>query len=91
MSSESSVLEICDPEVHEKGSIVATVDALYSNIIPWLESIKEQTGATLDFHWRDGCAQILHLGDEESRMRVGAAIRESRDAFKGKIVNHVNA
>lgn len=46
----------------------------------------EKSGVSVDWHYSGGVAQVLYLGDEESRKKVEEAIEELAPKLKGTIM-----
>jgi hypothetical protein len=76
----------CDQEIFAKGKPVCIADAGSEHMEPWVQSIAEMAKARVDWHYSGGIAQVLHLGDAESRARVEKAIDRLEDALVGRIM-----
>lgn len=76
MSNDSSSLPPCNTEVFKKGKPVIAMRGDLLKIEAWVKKIAEEANARVDWHVTGGGAQVLHLGDPESRARVEKAIDE---------------
>lgn len=81
----------CDSEVFEKGDPVAALDARSKAAEQWVRAFAEAANARVDWHYSGGVAQVLHLGDAESRARVEAAIDKLQHTLDGTILNRYPA
>mgnify|MGYP001562867949 CR=1 FL=1 len=76
----------CDPEIFEKGSTVCVLDARSNAAERWVKAIAAKARARVDWHYSSGRANVLHLGDAESRQRVFEAINDLQDQLQGTIL-----
>lgn len=77
----------CDPEIFKKGQGVCIVDGSSNAVETWVKLVAEEADARMDWHYCGGRANILHLGDAESRQRVLTAIQKLESQLKGRIMS----
>ena len=76
----------CDPEIFQKGQPVVLLNAGSNEAEKWVQSVARKANARVDWHYSGGIAQVLHLGDIESRARVEAVIDKLAPKLKGRIL-----
>ena len=76
----------CNEEIFQKGKTVAALDARSVDAEAWVQEVAKKADAKLDWHYSGGVANVLHLGDAESRERVLSTIEELRSSLKGTIL-----
>lgn len=76
----------CDPKIFKKGKPVASLDARADDAEAWVKAIAKLAKAKVDWHYSGGRAQVLHLGNAESRARVEKAIDELTPYLRGTIL-----
>lgn len=76
----------CDPEIFENGKTVCIAHASSNVMERWVLAIAAKANARVDWHFYGGRANILHLGDAESRRRVLDAINELIPELNGQIL-----
>lgn len=64
----------CDPEIYKNGKLVASFWAKKDVADAWVKKVAETSGSRVDWHYYGGIVRVLHLGDEESLLRVESAI-----------------
>jgi hypothetical protein len=79
-------LDDCDSEIFEKGEPIATLNATPNAAEGWVRSVAKKAVARVDWHYSGAIAQVLHLGDSQSRKRVEEAIKQLAPKLKGKIL-----
>lgn len=77
----------CNPDIFKKGKGVCVVDGSSNAIERWVQSVAKKANAQVDWHYSGGRANVLHLGDDESRQRVLNAINELEGELKGSILS----
>jgi len=77
----------CDREIFHKGSGIAVLDGSSNAVERWVQSVAKRADARVDWHYSGGRANVLHLGDEESRQRALSAIDELKDELNGTILS----
>ena len=75
-----------NPDVYKHGEPVLVITGNPDVIETWVQEIAKSAGAKVDWHYSQGFAQVLHLGDEESWVKVQRAIVELEPLFPGTIV-----
>lgn len=78
--------DTCDEDIFQKGKTVAALDARSVDAEAWVQEVAKKADAKVDWHYSGGIANVLHLGDAESRERVLSAIEELRSNLKGTIL-----
>lgn len=76
----------CDPKIFKKGKPVASLDARADDAEAWVKAIAKLAKAKVDWHYSGGRAQVLHLGNAESRVRVEKAVDELAPYLRGTIL-----
>lgn len=77
------------PEILRDGEHVLTADARSNAMERWVLAVAAAADAQLDWYYSGGRAQLLHLGDMESRIRVEAVITELQDSLDGHIMERI--
>jgi hypothetical protein len=90
METDRSGTMYCDDEIHEKGNLVVLLDGGTKAVENWVQTVADKAQARLDWHYRGSLARVLHLGDEASRRRVEAAIKEMGEVENPKVVRCVD-
>jgi len=85
MATDGPTPPPCDQEIFENGEPVLVFHAPSNAAENWVKSVAEKAQARVDWHYSGGDAQMLHLGDDESRARVEAAIDELEPTLQGNI------
>jgi hypothetical protein len=80
------VAERCDQEIFQNGKSVAALDARSTDAEAWVQEVARRADAKVDWHYSGGIANVLHLGDAESRQRVMQAIEDTRANLNGTIL-----
>lgn len=78
---------LCNPDIFTKGRGVCVVDGRLSAVESWVQAVAAKANAQVDWHYSGGRANVLHLGDDESRQRVLNAIRELEGELEGRILS----
>jgi len=78
-------LELCDGEVFLNGEAVALLQGKPKEIEHWVKLVAEEANARLDWQATGYVAQMLHLGDKDSRIRVEVVLDELSSRM-GKVV-----
>ncbi len=86
MATDGPTPPPCDREIFRKGQTVAAIDGSSNAVERWVKAVAKKASARVDWHYSGGIAQVLHLGDRESRARVYAALEELRHTLKGTIL-----
>jgi len=86
LSTDGPTPAPCDPEIFQRGQPVVLLDARSNAAESWVQAVAKMANARVDWHYSGGVAQVLHLGDAESRARVENAIDELAPTLKGTIL-----
>lgn len=90
MATDGRTPQDFDQEVFEKGRPVATLAASQSAAEEWVGRVAQVADARLDWCYVDSVLKVVHLGDDESRTRVEAAIHDLKDSLDGTILSRFN-
>lgn len=77
----------CDPQIFKKGRGVCVLDGSSNAVERWVQAVAKKANAKVDWHYSGGRANVLHLGDDESRQQVLNAINELEGELKGSILS----
>ena len=77
----------CDPDVFANGEGVCVVDGAPDAVEAWVKAVAKTAEARMDWHYSGGRANVLHLGDEGSRLRVLGAIAELAEQLDGTLLS----
>ena len=86
MATDGPTPPPCNPEIFQKGSTVCVLSGRSNAIEQWVKSVAAKANAQVDWHFSGGRANVLHLGDEESRQRVFEAINDLQNQLQGDIL-----
>lgn len=78
----------CDQEIFREGKPVVAIDGKSQAVERWVQAVAQAANARVDWHYSGGTAQVLHLGDNESRERVHKAIKEFSPTLEGTILRY---
>ena len=87
MATDRPDLPPCNPEIFTKGKGVCVLDGSSIAVERWVQLLAKKADAQVDWHQSGGCANVLHLGDDESRQRVLNAISELEGELQGRILS----
>lgn len=87
MATDGPTPPPCNPNIFNKGRGVCVVNGSSNAVERWVQSVAKKANAQVDWHYSGGRANVLHLGDDESRQRVLNAISELKDKLKGTILS----
>ncbi len=87
MATGSPTLPPCEQEIYSNGKIVCVVDGRSNAVERWVKAVAQESNARVDWHYCGGRAHVLHLGNEQSRERVMAAIENLKDLLDGQILS----
>lgn len=87
MATDGPTPPPCSPEIFKKGKGVCVVDGSSNAVERWVKKVAKKANAQVDWHYSGGRANVLHLGDDESRQRVLSAISELEGELKGTILS----
>jgi hypothetical protein len=77
----------CNPEIFKNGRTVCVLDGSSNAVERWVQSVAKKANAQVDWHYSGGRANVLHLGDDDSRQRVLEVIENLRGELKGRILS----
>jgi hypothetical protein len=86
MATDGQTPPPCNQEIFENGQTVVCLAAKSNAAESWVKAVAKKADARVDWHYSGGIAQVLHLGDDESRTRVEAAIDELEPTLQGTII-----
>ena len=86
MATDGPTPQRCDREIFEKGAPIAAFTGSSNAIENWVKSVASKANSRIDWHYSGGIAQVLHLGDEESRMRTIEAMIDLLPTLNGQLV-----
>ncbi len=86
MATDGPTPPPCNQEIFQDGQPVLILDAKPNAAESWVKAVAEKANALVDWHYSGGIAQVLHLGDDESRVRVETAIDKLEPTLKGTII-----
>jgi hypothetical protein len=89
MATDGPTPSSCDPEIFQNGEPVVLLDASSNAAERWVRAVATAADARLDWHYSGGVAQVLHLGDTDSRARVEAAIAQLEGTLEGLIMRRL--
>lgn len=87
MATDGPTPPRCNPEIFEKGEGVCVADGSSNAVERWVQAVARKAEAQVDWHYSGGRANVLHLGNAESRRRVLNAISELEDRLDGTILS----
>ena len=87
MATDGQTPPPCDPDIFKKGRGVCVLDGSSNAVERWVKSVATKADAKVDWHYSGGRANVLHLGDAESRQRVLNAIDELEGELDGTILS----
>lgn len=76
----------CDVEIFRNGQPIAALTGSSYLVERWVRKMAYVANARIDWHYSAGVAQVLHLGDDQSRARVIAAMQLFESEFDGSIL-----
>ncbi len=88
MATDGPTPAPCDREIFLKGEPIAFLDGPSNAVERWVRAIAEKAKARVDWHYSGGTAQVLFLGDRESRARVHAAIDLQGSTKKVRVIKN---
>jgi hypothetical protein len=87
MATDGPTPPSCDPDIFKKGEGVCVLDGSSNAVERWVKAVAAKANAKVDWHYSGGRANVLHLGDAESRQRVLNAIHELEGELDGTILD----
>lgn len=89
MATDGPTPDPCPADIFRDGDPVILVDALPNATERWVQTVAALANARVDWHYSGGVAQVLHLGNSESRSRVDEAITQLADSLDGRIIRRL--
>lgn len=86
MASDGPTPPECDEEIFKRGEPIAALDGRANAVERWVKAVAAKAEARVDWHYSGGRAQVLHLGDSESRERVMQAVHALEPELDGQIL-----
>ncbi len=86
MATDEPTPSPCNQEIFQSGQPVAAIDGRSNAVERWVQAVATKANARVDWHYSGGVAQVLHLGDTESRVRVLEVMRELAPTLQGRIL-----
>lgn len=87
MATDGPTPPPCNPDIFTHGKGVCVVDGSSNAVESWVKAVAAKADAQVDWHYSGGRANVLHLGDDESRQRVLNAISELEGELDGTILS----
>ena len=87
MTTDGSTPIPCNPDIFKEGQGICVVDGSSNAVERWVQSVAKKANAQVDWHYSGGRANVLHLGNDESRQRVLNAIGELEAELDGTIIS----
>ncbi len=87
MATDGPTPPPCNPDIFKNGEGVCILAGSSNAVERWVQSVAKKADAQVDWHYSGGRANVLHLGDAESRQRVLNAIEELKGNFEGQILS----
>lgn len=87
MSSDGPTPPPCNPDIFQKGQGICVLSGRSNAIENWVKTVAAKANAEVDWHYSGGRANVLHLGDADSRQRVLNAIEELKSELDGYILD----
>jgi len=89
MATDGPTPPPCNDQIFKNGHPVVLLDAPSNAAEQWVRAVADKANALVDWHYSGGIAQVLHLGDLDSRLRVESAIDELAPALQGTILRRL--
>ncbi len=87
MATDGPTPPPCNPDIFKNGRGVCVLDGSSNAVERWVKTVAKRADARVDWHYSGGSANVLHLGNDESRQRVLNAIEELKDKLSGRILS----
>lgn len=72
-------MDKCDAEVFSKGVSLAALDARSGPAEAWVHEVAQRSGQRVDWHYSDGVAHVLVLGDHAKALATAKAMEPHLD------------
>ena len=87
MATDGPTPPPCNPDIFKNGRGICVLDGSSNAVESWVQAVAKKADAQVDWHYSGGRANVLHLGDDESRQRVLNAIEELEGDLQGDILS----
>ncbi len=87
MATDGPTPAPCNRDIFKNGQGVCVVDGRSNAVERWVQKVAKTANAQVDWHYSGGRANVLHLGDAESRQRVLKAINDLEGELDGTILS----
>lgn len=87
MATDGPTPAPCNPDIFKRGQGVCILDGSSNAVENWVQKVAKTANAQVDWHYSGGRANVLHLGDDESRQRVLQAINDLASELDGTILS----
>ena len=88
MATDGATPIPCDDEIFKNGRPIVALDGRSNAVERWVKAVAVKADARIDWHYSGGVAQVLHLGDTDSRNRVLKTMRELAPTLEGHILRY---
>lgn len=86
MATDGPTPPPCDQEIFAKGNTILILSGSSNMIENWVKKVVAEANARIDWHYCGGRANVLHLGDEASRLRSLEAINKLLPELTGQVL-----
>mgnify|MGYP006928182218 CR=1 FL=1 len=87
MATDGPTPEPCSTDIFMKGQGVCVVEGRSNAVERWVRAVAKKANTQVDWHYSGGRANVLHLGDDDSRQRALNAISELEEELDGTILS----
>jgi hypothetical protein len=87
MATDGPTPAPCNPDIFKNGQGICVVDGSSNAVERWVQQVAKAANAQVDWHYSGGRANVLHLGDEESRLRVLQVISNLESELDGSLLS----
>jgi hypothetical protein len=79
----------CDPKIFKQGEPIVLLDGGMHAVEEWVLEVARLSETRIDWHYSGGIAQVLHLGDSQSRERALTVMRKRLKKLNGRVLRWV--
>jgi hypothetical protein len=76
MSSDGPTPPLCKSEIFRDGQGICILDGRSNAVETWVKKLAVKANAQVDWHYSGGRANVLYLGDEDTKQRILNAIEK---------------
>ena len=87
MATDGPTPQPCNDDIFQNGQGVCVVDGRSNAVERWVQAVAKKANTQVDWHYSGGRANVLHLGDNDSRQRALSAIGELEGELDGTILS----